>query len=254
MSEHDDIFGQFNLSDLMTDDTDSVIGKQNAPHLPQKQFRCLVSGASSCGKTSILFKLLLNGELHFDKLYLFARGASIGEAKYTFLIDFYTQIAEQAGVNIHDILVIGNEPNDIPEIESLDPTISNLVIFDDWIADKRLNETKILDYFIRGRKQNTSMFYLTQSYYTTPKNIRLNCNYMIVFKLNSRREINGLVSEVAGGVGIDYEAFKEAYLEAVSKKYGWVLIDFSTQQPNMKLRAGFKQYLNLDALIDAHRT
>ena len=52
-----------------------------------------------------------------------------------------------------------------------------LILFDDMIADMLIN-TKlnpiVTELFIRGRKLNISLVFITQSYFTVPKNIRLN--------------------------------------------------------------------------------
>ena len=93
---NNNIFSEFDLRDVIQEEDGSNIGEQNAPHLPQKPFRCLIAASSGSGKTNILIKLLINGELKFDKLYLFARGASITEPKYLFLIKFYTSLAEKS--------------------------------------------------------------------------------------------------------------------------------------------------------------
>ena len=52
-----------------------------------------------------------------------------------------------------------------------------LIVFDDMIADilsnKKLNPI-VTELFIRGIKLNISIVFITQSYFTVPKNIRLN--------------------------------------------------------------------------------
>ena len=52
-----------------------------------------------------------------------------------------------------------------------------MTIFDDMIADilnnKKLNPV-VTELFIRGRKLNISLVFITQSYFAVPKNIRLN--------------------------------------------------------------------------------
>ena len=52
-----------------------------------------------------------------------------------------------------------------------------LTVFDDMIADilsnKKLNPV-VTELFIRGRKLNISLVFITQSYFAVPKNIRLN--------------------------------------------------------------------------------
>ena len=42
--------------------------------------------------------------------------------------------------------------------------------------------------FIRCRKLNTSLCFLTQSYFSAPKDVRLNCTHYMIFKLNNKRE------------------------------------------------------------------
>ena len=52
-----------------------------------------------------------------------------------------------------------------------------LIVFDDMIADiinnKKLNPI-VTELFIRGRKLNISIVFITQSYFKVPKDVRLN--------------------------------------------------------------------------------
>lgn len=41
---------------------------------------------------------------------------------------------------------------------------------------------------MRGRHKNCSVIYLSQSYYLTPKDIRLNCSYFCIFDSPSANE------------------------------------------------------------------
>ena len=55
-----------------------------------------------------------------------------------------------------------------------------LSIFDDMIADMLSNKKPnpiVTELFIRGRKLNISLFFITQSYFAVPKNIRLNSTH-----------------------------------------------------------------------------
>ena len=66
-----------------------------------------------------------------------------------------------------------------------------LIVFDDMIADmlsnKKLNPvlTKILN---RRRKLNISLVFITQSYVTAPKNVRLNSTYYFIMKILNKQE------------------------------------------------------------------
>ena len=66
-----------------------------------------------------------------------------------------------------------------------------LIVFDDMIShvmsDKKVQ--KILkEVSIRCRKLNILLCFLTQSYFSVPKDVRLNCTHYINFKLNNKRE------------------------------------------------------------------
>ena len=55
-----------------------------------------------------------------------------------------------------------------------------LILFDDMIADvlsnKKLNKI-VTELFIRGRKLNIYIVFITQSYFAVPKNLRLNSTH-----------------------------------------------------------------------------
>ena len=63
-------------------------------------------------------------------------------------------------------------------------------IFDDMIyhvmSDKKAQQI-LKDLFIRCRKLNISLRFLTQSYFSVPKDVRLNGTHYIFFKLNNKR-------------------------------------------------------------------
>ena len=65
-----------------------------------------------------------------------------------------------------------------------------LIVFDDMIADmihnKKLN-SKVTELFIRGRKLNISLVFITQSYFKVPKNVRLNTTHFFIMKIPNKR-------------------------------------------------------------------
>ena len=73
---------------------------------------------------------------------------------------------------------------------NLDKEHKILIVFDDMIADmiqnKKLNSI-VTELFIRGKKLNISLVFITQSYFKVPKNVRLNAtNFFITNILNNR--------------------------------------------------------------------
>ena len=67
-----------------------------------------------------------------------------------------------------------------------------LIAFDDMIADminnKKLNPI-VTELFIRGRKLNISIVFITQSYFKVPKDVRLNSTHFFIMKIPNKREL-----------------------------------------------------------------
>ena len=67
-----------------------------------------------------------------------------------------------------------------------------LIDFDDMIADminnKKLNLI-VTELFIRGRKLNISLVFITQSYFKVPKDVRLNTTHFFIAKIPNKREL-----------------------------------------------------------------
>ena len=57
-----------------------------------------------------------------------------------------------------------------------------LIVFDDMIADMINNkklDSIVTELFIRGRKLNISIVFITQSYFKVPKDVRLNSTHFL---------------------------------------------------------------------------
>ena len=66
-----------------------------------------------------------------------------------------------------------------------------LIVFDiigDMINNKKLNSI-ITKLFIRGRQLNTSLVFITQSYFKVPKDVRLNSAHFFNMKIPNKREL-----------------------------------------------------------------
>ena len=67
-----------------------------------------------------------------------------------------------------------------------------LIVFDDMIADminnKKLN-SRVTELFIRGKKLNISIVFITQSYFEVPKDVRINFTHFFIMKIPNKREL-----------------------------------------------------------------
>ena len=67
----------------------------------------------------------------------------------------------------------------------------NLIVFDDMIADIMTNKKSqaiIKELFIRRRKLNISLVFITQTYFSVPKDVRLHSTHYLIIKINNRKE------------------------------------------------------------------
>ena len=67
-----------------------------------------------------------------------------------------------------------------------------LIVFDDMIPDminnKKLNSV-VTELFMRGRKLNIALVFITQPYFKVPKDVRLNCTHFFIIKIPNKREL-----------------------------------------------------------------
>ena len=87
-----------------------------------------------------------------------------------------------------------------------------LIIFDDMIADminnKKLNPV-VTKLFIRGRKLNISIVFITQSYFKVPKYVRLNSTHFFITRIPTKRELKQIALNHSSD--IDFKDFIKIY-------------------------------------------
>ena len=184
---------------------------------------------SGSGKTKALFNLIKEQDYHdvIDKIYLYARDLS--EPKYQFLI----KKREDAGIkhvnNPNAFIVCSNTMDDVYEdIDNYNPNRDKkvLIAFDDMIADIMTNkrfQAIIKELFIRCRKLNISLVFITQSYFSLPKDVRLNSTHYLIMKVNNKRELQNIA--INHSADIDYQDFIKIYRECTKEPYNFLTID-----------------------------
>ena len=81
----------------------------------------------------------------------------------------------------------------------------------------------IKELFIRCRKLNVLLVFITQSYFSVPKDIRLNSTHYLIMKINNRIELKNIASDHSAD--IDYQDFKKIYRECTKQPYNFLTID-----------------------------
>ena len=78
-----------------------------------------------------------------------------------------------------------------------------LIIFDDVITDimsSKNFKAIIKELFIRCRKLNISIVFITQSYFRTPKDARLSSTHYVIMKIQSKKELQNIAQENSGDI------------------------------------------------------
>ena len=194
-------------------------------------YRKLIIGPSGSGQTNYLLNTIQKDNNIVNKISLYAK--DLEEPKYQFLIEK----REKVGLK-H----LNNPTAFIEHSSTMDDTFENiedcnkkrkrnvLIIFDDMISHVMSNKKAqqvLKDLFIRCRKLNISLCFLTQSYFSVPKDVRLNCIHYVIFKLNNKRELQNIA--INHSADIDYKDFVNIYRNCTKEPYNFLTID--TTQP-----------------------
>ena len=81
----------------------------------------------------------------------------------------------------------------------------------------------IKELFIRCRKLNISLVFITQSYFSVPKDIRLNSTHYLIMKINNKIELQNIA--VNHSADIDYGDFIKLSREYTKEPYNFLTID-----------------------------
>ena len=198
----------------------------NWPYILDHPYRIFIIGNSGSGKTNALLNLI-NNQPHIDKIYLYAKDPY--EAKYQYLINKCEKVGLVHFDDPKAFIEYSNDMQDIyKNIEDYNPRKKGkiLIIFDDMIADminnKKLNPI-VTELFIRGRKLNISIVFITQSYFKVPKDVRLNSTHFFIMKIPSKRELQQIALNHSSD--IDFKDFMKIYKKYTKEPYSFLVND-----------------------------
>ena len=199
------------------DDENNYINKN--VFVPQHVSNTIIIGQSGCSKTNLLFNILTLNPV-FQKIFIFTKEP---EAKYNFLIKKFPQ----------DIKIFyQNDEYDLDKLIKGD--FQTCCIFDDQLTDNKI----ISDWFIRSRKKNCSNFFLAHSYFKMSKTLRLNVNYIILFKI-PKNQLTHIYNDQP--INIDRELFYKIISEL--NKYENIIIDLKTPIDKFQIRKNLNEIL-----------
>ena len=131
--------------------------------------------------------------------------------------------------NMHDVYRNIGEYN--PDKENKISTVFNDTIAD-MIHNKKLNSI-VTELFIRGRKLNISLVFITQSYFKVPKDVRLNTTHFFIAKILNKRELRDIAINHLSDIST--KDFDDIYRECTAEPYSFLVND-TTLASNNPLR------------------
>ena len=220
-----------NLDHIINDNNNNHDEKW--PHTPDHPYRILIIGGSGSGKANILLNLI-NEQKDINKIYLYEKDLS--EPKYEYLI----KNRENAGIkHVKDgnaFIQCSNTMDDVyKNNDDYNPNRRRriLIFFDDMIADIMTNkkfQAIIKELFIRCRKINISLVFNTLSYFSVPKDVRLNSTHYFIMKINSKRELQSIA--INHSADIDHKDSMKIYRECTIEPYNLLTINTTLPSSN----------------------
>lgn len=197
-------------------------------HKLKLPFRMCVVAPSGSGKTNFLCNLI----------HLFSCGAKGTFADITIITRNKDEPLYRWITTKCDQIQVKEGLSKTPQLDKMDKDLNHLVVWDDLVLSKDLSMVE--NYYIRARKLNCSVIFLSQSFFRIPKIIRNNCNYMVILKLSGNREVNMILSEF--GLGITKEELLQIYEYATAEKFSPLVIDMD-ESPDKRFRKGMLEIL-----------
>lgn len=198
-------------------------------------FRMCVVAPSGSGKTNFVLNLIRvfsQGKGTFTDITIITRNKD--EPLYNWL----------AGQSDNIKIMEGMTNN--PKLDDYDKKYNHLLIWDDLVLSKNLDP--VCEYYLRARKKNVSLMFLSQSYVDIPKMIRKNSTYLVLFDLGgSKREQDFIMREWSGE--LDKDELRAIYEDAVKEKLSPLIIKGGRAKPNEKYRKGFIGFYDLGTFL-----
>ena len=90
------------------------------------------------------------------------------------------------------------------------------------ISNNKLNPI-VTELFIRGRKLNISIVFITQLYFKVPKDVRLNCTHFFIMKILNERELQQIALKHSSDIEI--KDFMNIYKKCTAESYSFLVND-----------------------------
>ena len=165
------------------------------------------------------------------------------EAKYQYLINKRESVGINHFNNPKAFIEYSNDMHDVYKNNNYyNPDKENkiLIVFDDMIADMSHNkklDSIVTELFIRGRKLNISLVFITQPYFKVPKDVRRNTTHFFISKILNKRELKQIA--INHSSDISTKDFTNIYKKCSAEPYSFLVNDTTLTSGNP---LGLKNY------------
>jgi len=195
--------------------------------------RVLICAPSGTGKTNLL-RNIIDGIGAFDQICLWAK--DLEEPLYKDFINKCRKVEIKLKVQI--MLAI-TEGKDLPSVDTWNKKDNNLLICDDLITEDKKSLALLEPYFVRGRKKEITMFFLSQGYFDVPKLIRKNVNYVILKKIKNEMDLGRITKQYAGQATQKELTTMYRFAMKGDPHTSFFMIDAETKDSNLQFRANY---------------
>ena len=170
---------------------------------------------------------LINNQPDNDKIYLYAKDPY--EAKYQYLISKREKVGLDHFKDPKAFMEYSNDIKNVyKNIENYNPGKKRkiLIVFDDIIADMIKNkklDPVVNELFIRGRKLNISIVFITQLCFKVPKDVRLNSTHFFITRIPNKRGLQHTALNHSSD--IDFKDFIKLYKKCTAEPYSFLVND-----------------------------
>ena len=99
----------------------------------------------------------------------------------------------------------------------------------DMFSNKKLYPI-VMELFIRGRKPNISIVFITQYYFAVPRNIILNSTHYFIMKIPNKKELQQISFNHSSDIA--FQEFMNLYKKSTEKPYSFLVIDTTLASGN----------------------
>ena len=198
--------------------------------------RILCVGGTSSGKSQSLLHYLRLSPDTFSKVIVYTKESED-------LYDFLKQKL-QGGIEVHcgqtiKIPTLAKLREDYRDNERL------LIVFDDHMDNLKNPERfcpNVIDYLTYGRKQNITLFMLTQDFFTIKKSLRNQMSYILVFKLTQQNDKEAIIRQY----DTKDKILKDIYEDATKERLSFLKINTQVCPINEKFSKGFVDFYEIE--------